>query len=164
MLRTAAWCVSGLALSFLLQLGAEANAADTGITGKKLLLKSPSKIVLLSKDLAITTMGSDPMGGVDSSVSFNDGNGAVTFSLPATLWSTNRSSTRFKYKNASAPSGPSPVKITRVKDGLLKIVAKGLPFAVPNGPASIAVVLSLDGGSNTYCMNFTGTGDGGNFS
>ena len=45
----------------------------------------------------------------------------------------------------------------------MKIVAKGLPFAVPNGPASIAVVLSLDGGSNTYCMNFTGTGDGERF-
>ena len=108
-------------------------------------------------------MGSDPIGGADSSVSFDDGNGAVTFSLPATLWRTDRSSTLFKYKNASAPSGPSPVKVTRVKPGLLKIVAKGLPFAVPNGPASIAVVLSLDGGSNTYCMNFTGTGDGMKF-
>lgn len=63
MLRTAACYVSGLALSFLVQWGAEADAADTGITGKKLLLISPSKIVLLSRDLAITTMGSDPMGG-----------------------------------------------------------------------------------------------------
>ncbi|MGH7785953.1 MAG: DUF1800 domain-containing protein [Candidatus Binatia bacterium] len=162
MLRTAAWFVGGLALS-LLHSGAVATAAETGVTGKKLLLKSPSRIILWSKDLAITTTGSDPMSGANSWVSFDDGRGPVTFNLPATLWRSNRSSTLFKYNNPSAPSGPSPVKIAKVRAGQLQIVAKGLPFPVPNGPASIAVVLSLDGGSNTYCMNFTGTGDGGRF-
>jgi hypothetical protein len=34
---------------------------------------------------------------------------------------------------------------------------------VPNGAASINVVLSLDGGTNTYCMTFSGTGDGTKF-
>lgn len=72
-------------------------------------------------------------------------------------------SATFKYKNASAPSGPSSVKITKVKAGLLKMVAKGVPFAVPNGAASIDVVVSLDGGTNTYCMTFSGTGDGSKF-
>ena len=39
------------------------------------------------------------------------------------------------------------MKITKVeKAGLLKMVAKGVPFAVPNGAASIDVVVSLDGG------------------
>jgi hypothetical protein len=34
---------------------------------------------------------------------------------------------------------------------------------VPNGPGTIDVVVSLDGGSNTYCLRFTGTGDGNKF-
>jgi acetyl esterase/lipase len=76
---------------------------------------------------------------------------------------TNGSGTLFKYKNTSAPGGPSVVKIATVKAGLLKVVAKGLPVPVPNGPGTIDVVLSLDGGTNTYCMTFTGTGDGAKF-
>jgi hypothetical protein len=55
------------------------------------------------------------------------------------------------------------VKIAKVKSGLLSVVGKGLPFAVPNGPTSIDLVLSLDGGTNTYCMTVTGTGDGSTF-
>jgi acetyl esterase/lipase len=55
------------------------------------------------------------------------------------------------------------VKIAKVKAGLLKVVAKGSAVPVPNGPATINVVLSLDGGTNLYCMRFTGTGDGAKF-
>jgi hypothetical protein len=55
------------------------------------------------------------------------------------------------------------VKIVKAKAGLLKLVAKGLPFAVPTGNASIDVVLSLDGGTNTYCMTFSGFGNGSTF-
>ena len=139
-----------------------ARATDQGVTGKKLLMKS-GKVVLLSKDPIISVTASDPVGGSDSSVTFNNGSGAVPWSLPKTSWSTNGSTTLFKYKNASAPSGPSPVKITKVASGLLKMVAKGVPFAVPNGAATVDIVLSLDGGTNTYCMTFSGTGDGSKF-
>jgi hypothetical protein len=155
---------SALALSACaLLVGGSAGAADQGITGKKLLLKSTPKLVLLSKDAGIGIAGSDPVGGADSSISFDDGGGPVTFSLPKTNWSTNGSGTLFKYKNKSAPGGPSAVKIAKVKPGLLKVVAKGLPFAVPNGSKTIGVVLSLDEGTNTYCMSFSGTGDGDKF-
>lgn len=151
----------GVATSIVLLFASSyANAADQGITGKKLLLKSTPKLVLLSKDAGISIAGSDPIGGADSSITFDDGSGPVTFSLPKTLWKTNGSGTLFKYKNASAPGGPSVVKVAKIKPGLLKVVAKGLPFAVPNGAQSIDVVLSLDGGTNTYCMTFSGTGDG----
>lgn len=148
---------------FLLLAGSFANAADQGITGQTLLLKSPGKFVLLSKDASISIAGSDPVGGADSSLTFDDGSGPVTFSLPSAGWRSNGSGTLFKYKNSSAPGGPSPVKIAKLKSGLLRVVGKGLPFAVPNGPASIDLVLSLDGGTNTYCMTFTGTGDGSKF-
>jgi hypothetical protein len=50
-----------------------------------------------------------------------------------------------------------------VEGGGLKVVAKGLPFPVPSGAATANVVLSLDGGTDTYCMTFSGTGDGNKF-
>src|ERR1051326_2498814 len=120
----AAACV---ALVGVLVVGGSAHAADQGLTGTKLLLKA-GKVVLLSKDASISIAGSDPVNGADSSVSFDDGTGPVTFSLPKTLWSTNGSVTLFTYKNTSAPGGPSVVKIAKVKSGLLKIVAEGAPF------------------------------------
>lgn len=142
-----------------------AYATDHEITGKKLLLRSTGKLVLLSKDDAIGINSSDPVGGSDSSLSFNiAGSPPVTFALPATNWVANGSGTLFRYKNASAPDGPSPVKVAKVKDDLLKVVAKDLPFAVPEGFATINVVLKLnDGSANTYCMTFNGTGDGNKF-
>ncbi len=140
-----------------------ARAADHGITGRKLLLKSTPKLVLLSKDPGINITGSDPVGGSDSSLTFDDGTTTATLTLPASNWSANGSGTSFTYKNKSAPAGPSVVKIARLKSGLLKVVAKGLPVPVPSGPGSIDVVLRLDGGTNVYCMTFTGTGDGAKF-
>lgn len=139
------------------------HAADQGITGKKLLLKSTPKLVLLSKDPSIGITGSDPVGDADSSITFDDGTNSVTWSLPASGWSANGSGSLFKYKNAAAPGGPSAVKIAKLKAGLLKVVAKGLPFAAPSSSATINVILNLDGVTNTYCMTFTGAGDGTKF-
>lgn len=162
--RNAALMRSAVATSvFLLRAVSDANAADQGIAGTKLLLKSTAKLVVLARDPSISIGGSDPIGGADSSLRFDDGSIAVTFGLPASLWSTNGAGTLFKYKNASAPGGPSAVKLAKLKPGLIKVVANALPFAVPNGAASIDVVLSLDGGTNTYCMTFSGTGDGSTF-
>ena len=144
-------------------LTSHAGAANQGITGKKLLLKGTTKLVMLSKDPGISIAGSDPVGGSDSSITFDDGTHTATLSLPASNWSTNGSASKLKYKNTAAPSGPSIVRIAEVKPGLLKVVAKGSAVPVPNGPGTIHVVLSLDGGTNTYCMTFTGSGDGTKF-
>src|SRR4029450_11460567 len=140
----------------------QVRAADQGITGKQLLLKSSPKLIVLSKDPGISITGSDPVGS-DSSITFDDGTNTATWDLPAGNWTKNSSGTLFKYKNSSAPSGPSAVKIAKLKSGLLKVVAKGLPIPVPNGAATINVVLNLDGGTNTYCMTFAGMGDGSKF-
>ena len=159
MIRATVLCVS--LVGVLAAVGAQ--AADQGVTGKKLLLKSTPKLVLLSKDPSISIAGSDPIGGADSSVSFDLGGGPVTFNLPSSLWTANGTGTLFKYKNAAAPGGPSAVKVAKIKPGLLKVVAKGVPFAVPNGAATIDVVFSLAGGTNTYCMTFSGIGNGDKF-
>lgn len=140
-----------------------AHGADVGITGKKLLLKSTPKFVVLSKDPAIGITSADPVGGADSSITFSDGTTTATLNLPASYWSANTAGTLLKYKNTAAPSGPSVVKIAKLKSGLLKVIAKGVPFPVPTNSRTINVVLSLDGGATAYCMTFTGTGDGGKF-
>lgn len=148
-----------------LVMGVNADAVDQGIGGKKLLLKTTPKLVLLSKDPSLMpSFFANPVSEDDSFVAFvRPGGPAVSFGLPANLWS-NTASGGFTYKNRSAPTGPSPVKIAKVRDGFLKVVAKGLPFPVPNGAGeTIDVVFSLDGGTNTWCMSFTSTGDGSKY-
>ncbi len=144
-------------------VASQVRAADQGITGKTLLLKSTPQLVLLSKDPTISIAGSNPVAGSASSITFSDGTNTATLPLPASNWSANGAGTLFKYRNSLAPSGPSVVKVAKVKPGLLKVVAKGLPIPIPNGPATINAVLRLDGGTNAYCMSFTGTGDGARF-
>ena len=90
--RSAAAALVTVAASMAVLGIGTARATDQGITGKKLLLKS-SKFVLLSKDPSIGIAGSDPVGGADSSITFNDGSGPVSLALPATLWGANGAAT-----------------------------------------------------------------------
>jgi len=147
-----------------------AHAADQLITSGKLLMNEKArKVILISKDPDISVAGSDPVGGSDSSISINYGTFSsykgMAFTMPATGWRANGAGTSFKYKNKLAPSGPGPVKIAKLKSGSLKVVVRGAPpIPVPNGPAEISIVLSLDGRLNTYCVTFDGVGDGNQFS
>jgi len=140
-----------------------ARAAELGVRGNRLLLKSTPLLVLLSQDPAISLTGSDPIGGSDGSITFDDGATVTSLPLPSSNWRANGSRTVFRYRNGTAPGGPSMIKVAKVKSGMLRVVAKGLPVPVPNGPRTITVVLRLDGGTNVYCMVFSGTGDGTQF-
>ena len=146
-------------------LGAgNAIALDQPITGKKLWLKSTPKFVLLSKDAGIDIGGADPhCPGGDSSLVIDDGVDTATFLLPCANWRANHSG-GFRYRNSSAPQGPSAVKFVMVKGGLLKVIGKDLGgLSLPNGAGTIDVVLNLDGIAHRYCMSFTGTGNGSRF-
>lgn len=156
--RAVPWVLS---LCLLLATGS-ANAANQGITGKKLLLKGASKFVLLSKDASIHVSGSPACPAADSSLAFDDGVHAHTFALPCANWSD--SGTVARYKNSSAPSGPSEVRVAKDKAGLVEVIGKGLGgFPVPDGAATIDVVLNLGGTTERYCMSFSGVGDGSRF-
>jgi acetyl esterase/lipase len=155
--------VAAAALCAIVATSHPVRAADQGVTGKKLLLTSTPHLVLLSKDPAITSAGSDPIGGSDSSIRFDDGANSATLALPAAHWSRSGSRMILKYENTSAPNGPSAVKMVEIKPGFLKVIAKGLPIPIPNGPGTINVVLTLDGGTNAYCLTFAGTGNGAKF-
>lgn len=140
-----------------------AHAADQGVSGKKLLLRSSGRLVLISRDPGLSILGSNPTGGSDSSISFDRGDGPVTYALPRSLWTSNLPQTLYRYRNVAAPAGPSPVRAVKVRNGLLRVVSKAIPFPVPAGPASIDVRFDLDGGSNSYCMTFAAVGDGTRF-
>lgn len=145
----------------LLGFGA-AIALDAPITGKRLLLKSTPKLVLLAKDAAIDITGLDPRcPAPDSSLTMDDGVNTATLVLPCGNWIANSVETLYSFRNPSAPAGPSVVKLAKVRAGYFKVVGSdlgGLP--IPNGAATIDVVLNLAGITRRYCMTFTGTGDG----
>jgi cysteine-rich repeat protein len=112
---------------------------DQPISGLKAVLKrAPSgseKAVFVSKDAGFlfpTPNGAnDPrtVGAVVELLSGNEGN--ATFTLPESNWQPNNAGTAFKFVNKFAPSGPSPVKVSVLKQGkVLKVVARdsGLPL------------------------------------
>jgi len=141
-----------------------AHATDQGIKGKKLFFISATKFVVLSKDPSIKVTGSHPEDpGSTSTVSFDTGGTPVVFALADALWRADASGQFFRYRNRDAPSGPSAVASAKVGIGVLRVVGKGLPFPVPSGDATVNVVLSLDGGTNRYCMSFSGPPSAGKF-
>lgn len=146
--------------------GVSANAAEQGIAGKKLLLKSNPKMVLLSKDALVVPgangTSADPRcapdgGGIYGTVTLDDGTNRVTLHMPCSYWSANGAGTLYKYKNAAGTP-----KVVKIKSGLLKVVSPGMgSFPVPNGPATVNVDVAV--GTDRYCMKFIGTGDGNKF-
>ena len=82
--------------------------------------------------------------------------------LPGTLWSANRAGNCVQVQEPRCARRPLGCQGRQGRtSGLLKVVGKGAPIAVPNGPASIDVVVSVDSGARTYHLTFIGTGDGG---
>ena len=160
--------VVGTVLITLLIGGGHANAAQQGITGKKFLLKTNPKMVLLSTDALVVPgapgSSSDPRcvadggGGSGASVELDDGTNSVTLTMPCANWVANGSGSRFKYRDAT--DGWTTAK---VKAGRLSVrssaAMSGLP--IPSGPATVKVTITL--GADSYCMTFSGTGDGSKF-
>src|SRR6185503_12616926 len=75
--------------------------------------------------------------------------------LPPSGWTANSTGTVYKFKNALAPAGPSPVKAATVKVGKgIKVAAKGLGGLVLDGSQpSVTVVVTV--GSDRYCSRFS---------
>ena len=159
--RFALKAVIGVLTVLAMVVAGSAGAADHAITGKKLRLKT-SKFALLSRDANAHTTAAPVCPAADSSLTVADGVHTQTFTLPCANWSDR--GTLAMYKDAFAALGPSQLKIAKGGAGRLKVVGSGLGgFPVPNGPATISVVLDLGGTIDRYCMAFTGTGDGDDF-
>jgi hypothetical protein len=138
-------------------------AAGTPIDGQKLTIKDRAVgptlgITFQSRDGRVSTGAIDPTVDGATLHVFNSvgGNDSACFTLPSSNW--RRASGAFRYVDAKLAA--SPVKAARVKNGLLKVIAKG------NGPTSIgyrlgepsqgSVGVLFTSGATTWCANFGG--------
>lgn len=157
-----------LGVFLALASSALAPAADHPITAEKLLIKDNPTFALLSKDpdirAPISICNGVPPDVPFVTLTFDDGTNSHVFKLPCENWKSNSSVTTWRFKNREAPAGPSEVKVVKLKNGLLKVVGKGLgSIPVPNSAQTIDVVLDVHGIAERYCMSFSGTGDGRKF-
>jgi len=149
----------------LLALGAaRARAADQLLPGRSLVLRtsgsSAQRAAFSSKapGLVAPTVGGpgDPtVVGATFAIRAASGESAA-FSLPASNWSVNAAGTVFKFRNRSAPSGPSQVKVALLRQhaGLrLSARATGITLDEPS-QGSIGIIFTS--GTMRYCALFGG--------
>src|SRR5262245_19428596 len=128
-------------LTMSTSLAVAVQAAERGISAKKLLIKSSPKIIVLSKDALVVAgapgSSGDPRcvaaGGSGSGalVRLSNGTSAASFNIPCDSWSVNNAGTQYKYKLPGVGSG-------KIKAGLLKMASTGLGIPwIPNGVATV---------------------------
>ena len=147
-----------------------AHADDRSVAGKKLLLKQTDsgKQILKSiqKDPNVHNgnTSNDPatISGTLEVYYVDNPTNKATLTMPPP-WQKN-SGKVIKYKNSLAPAGPTPVKVSVVKNGdgatkngIAKVISKGLggiTIASP-GPNGIITVLSINnGGLHRMCTRY----------
>jgi hypothetical protein len=143
---------------------APARAADTGITGQKLVLKtrgSTQKLLFSSKDplMPFPPIGSadDPSvvgASLDVLTPTQSGSMPIFGPLGNPGWSaSDRAVDSYTYKNPSAPAGPSPIRSMTLKQGrTLKITARGVPLAMTAPLGSVGIRLVM--GTTRACALF----------
>jgi hypothetical protein len=139
-----------------------AVAEDFAITGKKLVMaQTPSRAVLvfISRDVIRAPLpgGPDDPRVTGASLRVTSGTAETAlFDLPAANWTANSSGTVFAYKNLQAPSGPSAVKVARIKNGsLIKITAKSTGITLDEASQG-SIDLVLTSGADRFCARFGG--------
>lgn len=151
---------------------AVASAIDKPIAATKLLLKRSSSgkesLVFVSKDPAFLfpTIGSNddpasgsPGGALIELFSDADSTGGA-FVVPPGIgkpgWKVSDGNVDlYKYTNSSAPGGPTPVKVTILKQGkLIKIVGKDTGLALTGAQGAVTVRITT--GSLRNCVRFEG--------
>ncbi len=168
--RRSRTCLHLLLLAAFIGAPALANAADVGVTAKKVIivdktaLNGTSKLVIKSKDGAVTAGPSgDPAeltGLVRIFYTDNSANGS-NLDLPFP-WIKNTGKV-VKFQNKLAPAGPSEVRNGVVKPGKgYTIAAKGkggIDISAEPGPGGVTVVLvvnnGIDSSNNRSCTRFS---------
>jgi parallel beta-helix repeat protein len=141
-----------------------AAAADVPVGGQKLVVKAPAgKPSSLAWNLkAPSVVAPPPASGDDprttgASLTIVSARGErATFALPATGWSERGTKPVYRFKNATAPNGPSPVKTAVLRDGTIMLRAKAAGLTLDEASqGSISLVLTV--GGTRYCATFGGT-------
>lgn len=138
-----------------------AMASDSPVAGRSLTIRTDSAKGTARLDSRQVGGGvhyggkQDPalLSG-DFEVSYVDGANAGSFDLPSPWYSNTGKSARFK--NSSAPDGPSPVKSASVNAGReARVQARGLgglDISAPPGPGGILTKFTVVNGTQTTTM------------
>jgi hypothetical protein len=145
------------------------RTAEYGVTGKKLLLRTPgggpagNRIVHLGTGdgIVVGQEGSagDPRcvgvgSGGTSSLRLTTAGATVEIPLPCYGWSLNGSKTAYTYKD---PSGAT-CKLVLVRNGALaKAICKGPQLGVALGPGVAPVTAVLKLNADVFCATYGGT-------
>ena len=134
------------------------------ISGKRLVIKDHAigptiSLIFRSRDPRIPSGGVDPTADGAYLHVFNSAGGtdSACFHLASANWQPIKGG--FKYTDRSLSA--SPVKLARLKDGILLVTAKGsgpIPISYRLGePAQGSVGVTFTSGSTVLCANFGGT-------
>ena len=143
-----------LAISIMLLSGGLALATDHPEEARRLVLKDRSgrqSLAWIAKLPAPVLPGTSPTTVDATLVVSGAGSEQATLALPAAGWTANAAGTIYKYKNAAAFAGPSPVKAVVLKDqSVLKVSAKGTGITLDEASqGTVGIVLTI--GSDAYC-------------
>ena len=156
-----------LAGALIAVTGAPARAADQPLPGNRLLvldLGSSGSLIQVSKrqtlGLQVPTPGGpdDPTQVGASLTIYNPSTcESATMDMPASNWRKNHGEkvAAFKFRNTSAPAGPSEVQIAEVRVDRLKILARASGISLTaTTEGSLGSVMTI--GSQRYCTLFGG--------
>jgi hypothetical protein len=149
-------------MALLASTATPAGAVDQLVPGRKLVVRvgryGGQKVVFVARGPGITAPASganDPTeSGARLEILAQSGESAA-FDMPASNWTTNAAGTVFKFKNASAPAGPSEVEIAYLRNGSVKVSAKSTGITLDE-PSQGEIGIILETGSNRYCARFGG--------
>lgn len=154
-------------LALAVGLVAPASGADHPLTGKKLQLRaraSGETLTFLSRDPGVPfpAMGgpADPANAFPGGLTielFSAGGGSGTLAVPRGVgkpgWRLSGTTT-YRFSNAEAPGGLSPVKALVLRQGKqLKIVAKDVPLSLAGAQGHVAIRVTI--GPDRACAVFT---------
>lgn len=148
----------------LLALLASAHAAEQLVPGHRLALRrSPSGrerllFIARSPSLAAPAPGSaDDPTQVGATLGIRAGSGeTAVLDLPPSLWSRNASGTAYRFRNRTAPAGPSPVRLAMIRDRSgVRVMARTTGITLDEATQG-SIGLLFTTGSLRYCALFDG--------
>src|SRR5439155_1533469 len=152
-------------IALVASLPCRARAVEQLLPGRMLTMRAAAsgsqRTLFVGRSSAIvapTPGGPDDPTVVGATLALRAASGeSAAFDLPASSWSVNAAGTAYKFRNPSAPAGPSTVRMALVKDhATLRVAARatGITLDEPS-QGSIAVIFTS--GTLRYCTSFGGT-------